>query len=227
MVDQNFTPKKSVAFERPRASNGKKQKMLSLAVLAVVVIAVVAIVANRPSDDETQTANTDANDNSEFVYDEAQYDEGEVLGEETAQEPQPETPAENTDENGEANTEDVNNDEEAVETVPEVAKEDVPEATDRDKERVEEIESLRTALKKFNDDRKGYPESLDELVSKYMKDVPKNPTPGGQEYSYTPIGSADKQGVFGYYDLGYTLEVGVNDLSAGLHIANPDGLAFP
>lgn len=202
--------------------------MLSLAVLAVVVIAVVAIVANRPSDDETQTANANANDNSEFAFDETQYDEGEVLGEETAQEPQPETPAENTDENAtdaEETADETAND--AVEKVPEVAKEDVPEATDRDKERVEEIESLRSALKKFYDDRKGYPESLDELVSKYMKDVPKNPTPGGQEYSYTPIGSADKQGVFGYYDLGYTLEVGVNDLSAGLHIANPDGLAFP
>lgn len=226
MADQNFTPKKSVAFERPRASNGKKQKMLSLAVLAVVVIAVVAIVANRPSDDETQTANTNANDNSEFAFDETQYDEGEVLGEETVQEPQPETPAENTEGNVEANTEDLNDDE-AVEKVPEVAKEDVPEATDRDNERVEEIESLRSALKKFYDDRKGYPEKMDELAPKYMEEVPKNPTPGGQEYSYTPIGSADKNDVYGYYDLGYTLEVGVKDLSAGLHIANPDGLAFP
>ncbi len=226
MADNNVV-RKSPAFERPGMNDGnKRQKMLGLAVLAVVVIAVVAIAVNRPSGDETETANT--NDDSEFAYDESQYDEGEVLGEQATQQPGQETPAETTDDNAtvdeEANAETADD---AVEKVPEVAKEDVPKATDRDNERVEEIESLRSALKKFYDDRKGYPEKMDELAPKYMKDIPKNPTPGGQEYSYTPIGSADKNKVYGYYDLGYTLEVGVKDLSAGLHIANPDGLAFP
>ncbi len=226
MADNNFV-RKSSTFEKPSMNDGsKRQKMLGLAVLAVVVIAVVAIAVNRPSGDETETANSENIDDFEFSYDDTNTsaDEGEVLGEETSQQPDEETSEDNTAENDQPVAED--NDEE-VEKVPEVAKEDVPEATDRDKERVAEIESLRSALKKFFDERKGYPEKMDELTPKYIKDIPKNPTPGGQEYSYTPIGSADKNDVYGYYDLGYTLEVGVNGLSAGLHIANPDGLAFP
>lgn len=99
-----------------------------------------------------------------------------------------------------------------------------PEAKARDEQRISDIEEIRSALTSFFDDKGNYPEKMGELVSEgYLSELPKNPTPGGIDYVYTPIGSLPAQ----YYDLAYSLEAGTDEIEAGSHIANPDGVAYP
>jgi len=99
-----------------------------------------------------------------------------------------------------------------------------PDAKNRDEERLSEVEDIRTKLAKFNTDKGNYPETLDELVTEgYYEELPVNPTPGGIDYVYTPIGSLPAE----FYDLAYSLEAGTDDLEPGEHIANPDSIAFP
>ena len=99
-----------------------------------------------------------------------------------------------------------------------------PDAIKRDEERVVEIKDIREKLDSFNTDKGNYPENLEELVTEgYYSDLPVNPTPGGIDYVYTPIGSLPAK----FYDLAYTLEAGTDELEAGEHIANPDSISFP
>ncbi|MFA6525534.1 MAG: hypothetical protein WCT33_04690 [Patescibacteria group bacterium] len=99
-----------------------------------------------------------------------------------------------------------------------------PEAKSRDEERLTEIEDIRTKLAKFNTDKGNYPETLEELVTEgYYEELPVNPTPGGIDYVYTPIGSLPAK----FYDLAYSLEAGTTELEPGEHIANPENIAFP
>ncbi|PIY96682.1 MAG: hypothetical protein COY66_03495 [Candidatus Kerfeldbacteria bacterium CG_4_10_14_0_8_um_filter_42_10] len=98
------------------------------------------------------------------------------------------------------------------------------EAKARDEQRVADIEAIRTALKMHNDVEGNYPEKVEDVVTKgYLIPLPKNPTPGGMDYVYTPIGALPAK----YYDLAYSLEVGTDALGAGEHIANPDNIAYP
>ncbi|MFA6272074.1 MAG: hypothetical protein WC693_03120 [Patescibacteria group bacterium] len=99
-----------------------------------------------------------------------------------------------------------------------------PEAKNRDEERLTEVEDIRTKLAKFNTDKGNYPETLEELVTEgYYEELPVNPTPGGMDYVYTPIGSLPAK----FYDLAYSLEAGTEELEPGEHIANPENIAFP
>lgn len=98
-----------------------------------------------------------------------------------------------------------------------------PAAKERDKVRKADVEKLQGALKKYFDAKKNYPDTLEGLVPTYISEIPKNPTPGGSDYTYTPIGSLPAS----FYDLTYTLEAGVDDVEAGLHSATPKGVAQP
>lgn len=99
------------------------------------------------------------------------------------------------------------------------------ESIKRDEQRISDIKKIQKALADYNKDKGNYPEKMEELVTaKYLAELPKNPTPGGIDYVYTPIGSLPAK----YYDLAYSLEVGTEEVKdAGEHIANPDGIAVP
>lgn len=99
------------------------------------------------------------------------------------------------------------------------------EAIKRDEQRISDIKKIQQALADYKKDKGNYPEKMEELVSsKYLSELLKNPTPGGIDYVYTPIGSLPAQ----YYDLAYSLEVGTDEVKEpGDHIANPDGIAYP
>ena len=98
-----------------------------------------------------------------------------------------------------------------------------PDARKRDDQRIADVTSLRDALKKHFDEKSSYPDNFDGLVPGYLSALPKNPTPGGRDYNYTPIGSLPAK----FYDLSYELEVGTDEVSAGGHVATPDGIAQP
>lgn len=99
-----------------------------------------------------------------------------------------------------------------------------PEAKKRDDERLTEVEDIRIKLAEYYEDKGNYPESLEQLVTEgYFTEIPVNPTPGGMDYIYTPIGSLPAM----FYDLAYSLEVGTETLEPGEHVANPENIAFP
>lgn len=105
-----------------------------------------------------------------------------------------------------------------------VAEDEVPvvdvEAQNRDAERVARITQIRDALEAYKKTNDAYPETLEALVtSAYLPTIPKDIDE--TDFSYTPIGALPAQ----YYDLCYTLEVGVGAITSGYHCANPDGLA--
>lgn len=105
-----------------------------------------------------------------------------------------------------------------------VAEDEVPavdvEAQNRDAERVARITQMRDALEAYKKTNDAYPETLEVLVtSAYLSAIPKDMD--DTDFSYTPIGALPAQ----YYDLCYTLEVGVGVITSGYHCANPDGLA--
>ena len=68
----------------------------------------------------------------------------------------------------------------------------------RDQKRTADIAAIKQALELYKVDNGSYPPTLEEL------DIilPTNPTPGGKDYSYTPIGSLPAQ----FYDLCFELE---------------------
>lgn len=89
----------------------------------------------------------------------------------------------------------------------------------RDKQRLADIKQIQDALEKYYKDNKdSYPQEIESLVPKYLKALPKNPAPGGEDYSYTPIGSEPSK----YYDLVYTLEVGVDGEEWGQQAVSPE-----
>lgn len=94
----------------------------------------------------------------------------------------------------------------------------------RDLQRVNDVRLLQGAITEFYGDRGVYPASFDDLLAEeYMAQLPENPTPGGIAYVYTPIGAEP----FRFYTISYQLEVGVEDVAAGDHTANPNGIAQP
>lgn len=98
-----------------------------------------------------------------------------------------------------------------------MSEEEVKQAEERDRTRLSHVDDLQKALDKYFKDKKSYPEKLDELVDKYLKELPKDPSTN-EVYSYTPIGSLPAK----YYDLLYTLEVGVDDKPYGANVASPE-----
>lgn len=96
-------------------------------------------------------------------------------------------------------------------------------AKGRDTQRLADIKKIQDALESYKKDKNSYPETLEELVSAYISTLPENPSPGGEPYTYTPIGTQP----YNYYDISYTLEVGVDDVTLGAHTANPEGVAKP
>jgi len=93
----------------------------------------------------------------------------------------------------------------------------------RDKKRLEDIRRLQAALAAYFKDKQQYPEALADLLTKYIQNIPANPSPGGMPYSYTPIGTEPH----GFYDLVYVLETSIEGLEPGLHDATPNGIAQP
>ena len=93
----------------------------------------------------------------------------------------------------------------------------------RDSLRLADMKKFRSILESYKEDNDHYPEVLDNLVPDYLDEIPNNPSPGGQEYVYTGIGSKP----YSYYDLSYVLEVGAEGISPGMHIASPGGIATP
>lgn len=93
----------------------------------------------------------------------------------------------------------------------------------RDDQRLADIRVLQAAMEAYKNDQVGalYPGEMGQLVPDYVPQLPKDPLTD-QEYSYTPIGSGPN-----FYDLVYTLEVGVQGVSDGEHSATPSGIATP
>lgn len=92
----------------------------------------------------------------------------------------------------------------------------------RDLQRLNHMKTLRSALSAYKQDKGNYPETLDNLVPDYIDAVPTNPGPGGQDYNYTGIGASPYQ----YFEVAYVLEVGAENIAAGLHVMSPDALAM-
>jgi len=92
----------------------------------------------------------------------------------------------------------------------------------RDGIRIEHIKSFRSALESYNADHGKYPEAVVDLIPDYLESIPENPSPGGLAYNYTGIGSSP----FRYYEIAYKLEVGIENISSGLHVASPDSLTL-
>ncbi len=71
-------------------------------------------------------------------------------------------------------------------------------AAARDQKRTADIAAIKNALELYNVENGSYPNTLEDLGII----LPTNPTPGGKDYSYTPIGSLPAQ----FYDLCFELE---------------------
>lgn len=96
----------------------------------------------------------------------------------------------------------------------------------RDAKRLSDIKQIMTALELYYNDEIRYPESIapeNEMV-KFMPNIPKNPTPVGEncednkEYKYVSL----KEGQS--YELTYCLEQNTGQIEAGVNVATPSGL---
>ena len=92
----------------------------------------------------------------------------------------------------------------------------------RDERRLVDIRTLQSALESFRmqDESGSYPMVLLEL-SPYLANIPHDPKTG-EAYSYAPGSSGSS-----FYSLTYTLEVGVQGITGGQHMASPSGVATP
>jgi len=96
-----------------------------------------------------------------------------------------------------------------------------PDASQRDSDRLYDVRTLLAALKKYFEANKEYPATLEELVTaEELESIPINPEPGGQAYDYTPTDPVPYQN----YQLCYSLEIGIEGVSAGEHCATFNSL---
>ncbi|MBU1148910.1 hypothetical protein KKI23_02350 [Patescibacteria group bacterium] len=97
-----------------------------------------------------------------------------------------------------------------------------PLAQSRDAKRVSDIRAIIASLESHLTTNEQYPMTLSELIDGgYLGTLPVNPTPGGRDYSYTPIGSAPYKS----YDLCYSLETNAMEgIEVGDHCATPSGI---
>jgi hypothetical protein len=86
------------------------------------------------------------------------------------------------------------------------------------KDRIDEVKEMTAALKAYSAAHNGYPETLQDLIPKYMKG-PKDPSVGFSQYIYVPIGKPVDT-----YTLTYTLSDTYSKLEKGKHVAGPSGL---
>lgn len=93
-------------------------------------------------------------------------------------------------------------------------------AKKRDEQRVADIRTIRKALANFEREKGFYPSELSALVPEYLPEIPQDPLKS--EYAYTPIGALPAE----YYDLNYSMEVGVLGFQFGDHNATPDDLTI-
>lgn len=91
----------------------------------------------------------------------------------------------------------------------------------KDSKRLADMKRLRAVLEEFKEAKDFYPTDLESIVPTYLEFVPRDPN--GQDYGYTCIGSEP----CAYYDMSYVLEIGVEGISPGMHIASPQGIATP
>jgi len=94
----------------------------------------------------------------------------------------------------------------------------------RDVSRLADVRQLQDALVQYQGDHGAYPGSFADLIDGgYLAAIPENPSPNGTTYTYTPIGTEP----YAFYTISYTLEVGAEEIAAGDHTANPNGVAQP
>lgn len=99
----------------------------------------------------------------------------------------------------------------------------------RDAQRLGDMKQIGTVLEAYRMDESGYPTMItsgNSLIGPtsgltYMKKIPSDPLPG-QSYVYTAIGLAP----YSNYSIAYTLEKGVNDVSAGAKTAVPGNSTY-
>ncbi|MBI2050606.1 MAG: prepilin-type N-terminal cleavage/methylation domain-containing protein [Parcubacteria group bacterium] len=119
----------------------------------------------------------------------------------------------------------------------------------RDAKRVSDIKQLQTALELYASDKNGYPAASDLTLgagagaslsrdggfaatvsgTTYMGKVPSNTTPGGADYKYNSFTSSAASTACGtapcpWFQLSFTLEETTGSLSAGAHVADPNGI---
>lgn len=91
----------------------------------------------------------------------------------------------------------------------------------RDSRRMNDVLTLQTMLESYKIDHDdAYPQSLQELAPTYIAAAPTDPATGAQ-YQYSRTAGTVS------YSLLYTLELGVNGVSAGPHTAMPGNIASP
>ena len=92
-----------------------------------------------------------------------------------------------------------------------------PLAYSRDMIRLVHIRNIQTALTAYIAMNDYYPSSLEVVANYfYQSKVPENPTPGGMTYEYSSSGDS--------YILKYELEIGSDEISAGVHTAGPSNI---
>ena len=104
-------------------------------------------------------------------------------------------------------------------TVTEPEEEIASTPSDRDKQRLDDVSAVRSALAFYYQEMKAYPDILDDLLDKYLDSIPINPNPGGNSYIYVPQESNQS------YKLTFILEdggvLGALNLQAGEYQAGP------
>lgn len=93
----------------------------------------------------------------------------------------------------------------------------------RDAKRIADVKQIQTALELYYNDESLYPEELAGITDIYMRSIPQNPTPIGDncgQESYEYNSSEDRE----YYSLTYCLEGDTGSIKAGQNIATPAGL---
>lgn len=90
------------------------------------------------------------------------------------------------------------------------------EAAIRDRQRLENVETLQTALTAFYSLKTFYPQTLEELKNEKLLDlVPRDPS-SGEPYLYISLGEPPVD-----YSLSFVLETDFGTLSSGLHNVSP------
>ena len=104
-------------------------------------------------------------------------------------------------------------------TITEPEEEIASTPSDRDKQRLDDVSAVRSALAFYYQEMKAYPDILDDLLDKYLDSIPINPNPGGNSYIYVPQESNQS------YKLTFILEdggvLGALNLQAGEYQAGP------
>lgn len=86
------------------------------------------------------------------------------------------------------------------------------------KDRIDDVNRIVKALSEYNEARRTYPRTLQDLVPNYLTG-PNNPAVGFSQYIYVPIGEPIEN-----YTLTYALSADYGDYLQGTHAASEKGL---